>query len=60
VLERLHKEIGAILDSPETRRRFELEGAEIARTTPGEFAAFIERETVKWTRVVTDAKIKPE
>jgi tripartite-type tricarboxylate transporter receptor subunit TctC len=60
VLERLHKEIGAILDSPDTRRRFELEGAEIARLTPAEFGAFVERETVKWTRVVKDANIRPE
>jgi tripartite-type tricarboxylate transporter receptor subunit TctC len=60
VLERLYREIGVILDSPETRRRFELEGAEIARVTPAQFASFIERETVKWTRVVKDANIKPE
>ena len=60
VLERLHREITAILDSPETRKRFELEGAEIARATPAEFGSFIERETVKWTRVVKDANIKPE
>jgi tripartite-type tricarboxylate transporter receptor subunit TctC len=60
VLERLHREITAILDSPETRKRFELEGAETARMTPAEFGSFIERETVKWTRVVKDANIKPE
>jgi tripartite-type tricarboxylate transporter receptor subunit TctC len=60
IVDRLHKEIGLILDSPETRKRFELEGAEIARVTPAEFASFIERETVKWTRVVKDANIKPE
>jgi tripartite-type tricarboxylate transporter receptor subunit TctC len=60
IVDRLHKEIGLILDSPETRKRFELEGAEIARVTPAEFAGFIERETVKWTRVVKDANIKPE
>jgi tripartite-type tricarboxylate transporter receptor subunit TctC len=60
VLERLHKEIGVILDSPETRKRFELEGADVVRMTPPEFVAFVNRETVKWTRVVKDAGIKPE
>jgi tripartite-type tricarboxylate transporter receptor subunit TctC len=60
VLERLYREITAILDSPETRKRFELEGAEVARLNPAEFAAFVTRETEKWTRVVREAGIKPE
>jgi tripartite-type tricarboxylate transporter receptor subunit TctC len=60
VLERLHREITAILDSPEMRKRFELEGAEVARMTPAEFTNFVDQETGKWTRVVKDASIKPE
>ena len=34
VLDRLYKEINLILDSPETRKRFELEGAEVIRMKP--------------------------
>ncbi len=60
IVDRLHREITAILDSPETRRRFELEGAEVARMKPQEFGAFVTRETEKWTRVVKEAGIKPE
>lgn len=60
VLERLNKELSAILDSPETRKRFDLEGAEVVRMTPAEFATFVARETEKWTRVVREAGIKPE
>jgi tripartite-type tricarboxylate transporter receptor subunit TctC len=60
VLDRLYKEIIAILDSPETRKRFELEGAEVIRMTPPEFANFVSQETVKWTKVVKEAGIKPE
>jgi tripartite-type tricarboxylate transporter receptor subunit TctC len=60
VLARLYREITAILDSPETRKRFELEGAEVARMKPAEFAAFVTQETEKWTRVVKEAGIKPE
>jgi tripartite-type tricarboxylate transporter receptor subunit TctC len=60
VLERLYQELTAILDSPETRKRFELEGAEVVRMKPAEFAAFVTQETQKWTRVVKDAGIKPE
>ena len=39
VLERLYKEINVILDSPETRKRFELEGAEVVRMKPAEINA---------------------
>ena len=60
VLDRLYKEITAILDSPDTRKRFELEGAEVMRMSPAEFAHFVSQETVKWTRVVKEAGIKPE
>jgi tripartite-type tricarboxylate transporter receptor subunit TctC len=60
VLNRLHQEIGAILDSAETRKRFELEGAEVVRMTPAEFATFVTQETEKWTRVVKQAGIKAE
>jgi tripartite-type tricarboxylate transporter receptor subunit TctC len=59
-LDRLYKEIGAILDSPETRKRFELEGAEVVRMKPQQFADFVTQETEKWTRVVKEAGIKPE
>src|SRR5512134_2290495 len=59
-LDRLYKEITAILDSPETRKRFELEGAEVVRMKPQEFATFVTQETEKWTRVVKEAGIKPE
>ncbi|HEX7218133.1 MAG TPA: tripartite tricarboxylate transporter substrate binding protein [Burkholderiales bacterium] len=60
VLDRLYNEISAILESPDTRKRFELEGAEAARMTSAEFAAFVTQETQKWTRVVKEAGIKAE
>ena len=60
VVERLYKEITALLESDEARKRFELEGAEVVRMKPQEFASFVTRETEKWTRVVKEAGIKPE
>jgi len=60
ILNRLYNEITAILDLPETRKRFELEGAEVMRMSPAEFANFVAQEATKWTRVVKDAGIKPE
>ena len=57
---RLQQEIAAILESAETRKRFEVEGAEVTRMNPAEFSALIAAETAKWSRVVKDAGIKAE
>ena len=59
-LERLGQEISAIVDAAETRKRFELEGAEVLRMSGREFGEQIAQETAKWTRVVKDAGIKAE
>jgi len=60
VVQRLQGEIGAIVDSPETQKRFELEGADVLRMTSAEFGQHIAAETAKWTRVVKQAGIKAE
>jgi tripartite-type tricarboxylate transporter receptor subunit TctC len=60
VMGRLQKEIFAILDSADTKKRFELEGAEVLRITPLEFGQLMAAETAKWSRVVNDAGIKAE
>ena len=60
VLARLRQEIATILESAETRKRFEFEGAEVLRMSPPEFAALIAAETDKWTRVVKEAGLKAE
>jgi tripartite-type tricarboxylate transporter receptor subunit TctC len=60
VLERLGKEIAAVVDSPEMQKRFQLEGAEALRMTPREFGALIAAETTKWAGVVKQAGIKAE
>ncbi len=46
--------------TPETRKRFEVEGAETGRMSAQEFGAFIAAETAKWSRVVKQAGIKAE
>jgi tripartite-type tricarboxylate transporter receptor subunit TctC len=60
IVERLHRELSAILGSAETQKRFLDEGAEVVRMSPAEFGAFIGAETAKWTRVIKEADIKPE
>ena len=59
-LDRIRQELAAILDSEDTRKRFELEGAEVLRMSPSEFSAHIAAETAKWSRVVKEANIKVE
>ncbi len=59
-LERLQKEIAAVVESPEMQKRFALEGAEALRMSPREFGAHVAAETAKWTRVVKQAGIKAE
>jgi tripartite-type tricarboxylate transporter receptor subunit TctC len=60
IVDRLRQEVTALLDSPETRKRFELEGAEVLRTSQAEFSQLIASETDKWTRVVKQAGIRVE
>ena len=60
VSQRLGEAIAAVVDSAELRTRFEREGAEPLHMTAREFAAHMEAETRKWTRVVRDAHIKAQ
>ena len=60
IIERLHKEVAAILRTPKARERLASDGAELVAGRPDEFAALIKAETVKWTRVAEAAGITPE
>ena len=59
-VERLQKDIAAVVESPEMQKRFQLEGAEPLRMTSREFGTHIAAETAKWTQVVKQAGIKAE
>ena len=60
IIEKLHKEIEAALESPEVRQRLAAQGAETVRMTPAEFGAFMDREMAKWQQVVKAGNIKPD
>jgi tripartite-type tricarboxylate transporter receptor subunit TctC len=60
IIDRLHKELTAVVASTETKKRFETEGAEPLSMSPDEFGRFIAAEAVKWARVVKDAGIRAE
>jgi len=48
------------LNTPDTRRRIEADGAELTTSTPEEFARLIKTETERWGRIIKAAGIKPE
>ncbi len=57
---RLHGALQAVVDSAETKKRLEGEGAEVLRMSPAEFGAFIGAEIAKWSAVVREAGITAE
>jgi tripartite-type tricarboxylate transporter receptor subunit TctC len=56
----LHKEILAIQNSDELRKRFAFEGVDVLQMSVAEFGAYMVSEHAKWGRVIGDAKIKAE
>lgn len=52
IIMRVNAEVKRILDLPEMRERLSGEGAEVAASTPEQFAAYIKTEMVKWAAVV--------
>ena len=58
VVERLNKEINAILDSDEVKKIFDEQGAVRVPISPAEFAKFYDTELEKWGKVVKAADIK--
>ena len=59
IIERLHKELMAVLRDPDVVARFGAQGAVIVGNTPEEFGAYLRSELDKWARVIRDAGIKP-
>ena len=55
VLARLHAALVQALTSPEMRRQFTNQGAEVVANTPAEFSAFLREEVAKWNKVIRDS-----
>jgi tripartite-type tricarboxylate transporter receptor subunit TctC len=60
IVDRLNRELNAILDEPDTRRRLTEVGTEILKSTPDEFVAHIRAEHAKWGRLVRESGAKIE
>ncbi|HZO45613.1 MAG TPA: tripartite tricarboxylate transporter substrate binding protein [Xanthobacteraceae bacterium] len=60
IIEKLHREISLMQDSPEAQKQLANEGAEAMRMSSADFGTFIASETAKWGRVVKEAGIKAQ
>jgi tripartite-type tricarboxylate transporter receptor subunit TctC len=58
VVERLAKELAAVLAEPDVRSRLEGMGAEVVGSNPADLDAFRRAELTKWTKLAKDNKIQ--
>jgi tripartite-type tricarboxylate transporter receptor subunit TctC len=59
-IDRLNKEISAIVEAPEMKKKLAEQGVEADPMTPAKLAALFKTETAKWAKVIKDAKIQQE
>lgn len=60
VVAHLNREINKVLAEPATKQKIEDLGANVRQNSADEFAAFVQRETVKFAQLVKQIGIKPE
>ena len=60
IVERLSKEVNAVLDMPEVRNALAAQGLEAEGTSPEGFSKLIETEIARWRDVAQSAGLKPE
>ena len=60
VVERVNRELNAVLQSAETRQRFVASGLQVTGGTPDEFGAILRRDYDKYGAALRSAGVKPE
>jgi tripartite-type tricarboxylate transporter receptor subunit TctC len=60
VVQKLQREISAIVHTPEVKQRFAADATESVGSTPEAFGTFLKEEIARWTRVAREAKINVE
>ena len=58
IVDRMNREIVAVLQTPEIKGRFETMGIEVAGGTPESFTTFMADEAAKWQKIAKDAGVK--
>ena len=57
IITELNKVLVDILHDKGVEKKIEEQGADVETTTPDELAAFVKKESIRWKKVVDDAKI---
>ena len=57
IIEKLNSQIGSALNDQTVREKLQAAGIEPIKSTPDEFAAYIQSETQKWRDVIKTANI---
>jgi tripartite-type tricarboxylate transporter receptor subunit TctC len=60
IVDRLNREIAAILQTPAIREKLLAQGVEADAMTAPELGSLMKKEHEKWAKVIQDAKIQPE
>ncbi len=60
IVERLNRELNAVLQETEIRQRLESMHYRVERTTPQEFSQFYKEQTALWTKLIKDKGIQPQ
>jgi tripartite-type tricarboxylate transporter receptor subunit TctC len=60
VLAKVNAEVARILHSPEVKKVFDRDGADVVGNTPEQFGTVLKAEIAKWTKVAKAAGIKAE
>jgi tripartite-type tricarboxylate transporter receptor subunit TctC len=60
IIDKLNKEINAVLSDPEPKRRLAEGGGTVLVVSPADFGKLIADETEKWTKVIRPLNIKAE
>ena len=58
IVQRLNKELIAVIRTADIRSRLAGQGAEVVTMTPAEEERFFDKERARWAKVVADASIK--
>jgi tripartite-type tricarboxylate transporter receptor subunit TctC len=60
IIEKLNGALAKILSEPDVKARFDAQSAEIAASTPEQFADLIKSESAKWGKVIREKNIRVE
>lgn len=59
LVQRINQDLAKVLAIPDVQEKLIAVGAEAAHRSPEDYAAFLQRETVRWSKVLKEAGIKP-